>query len=271
MNRFVNVVMMGFLVLALSLGLWGRREMPRRVSVGEHELRVLVQGRGGPAVVFESFGAAYLEHMSRVQSAVAEWTTTVNYDHAGNWGSEPGPKPRDANRVAEELHTLLSRAGVAPPYILVGFSFGGPYSRVFAARYPDEVAGMVLIDPTQESFMRWLRASFPEVNRLTEEQRQSGSEWGSQLDSMAQAEAAVLPEIPIVLITAMKTSEGVFGRHVRPLWLQAHADWLSAYPDAEHVVTYRSGHGVPLSEPQMVIEAIRRVHARAQAKLDSAD
>jgi pimeloyl-ACP methyl ester carboxylesterase len=71
----------------------------------------------------------------------------VSYDRAGLGWSDIGPMPRTANRIVDELHTLLQRAAIPPPYVLVGHSFGGLTMPLFAARFPDEVAGMVLVDP----------------------------------------------------------------------------------------------------------------------------
>jgi pimeloyl-ACP methyl ester carboxylesterase len=70
------------------------------------------------------------------------------YDRAGRGWSEPADSVQDGAQIAIDLHTLLHRAGVSGPYILAGHSFGGLYVRIFAAHYPDEVAGLVLIDST---------------------------------------------------------------------------------------------------------------------------
>ena len=273
MRIWLSVFCLVPLALSILLSRAALDNMPRQVSVGSHRLRALVQGQGGPAVVFECFGAAYLEHMNRVQPAISKLTTTVNYDHAGHWASEPGPLPRDANRIAEELHDLLARLAVSPPYVLVGFSFGGPYVRVFAGKYPEEVAGIVLVDPTQEAFMKWLRETWPTVNQVSAEDRRERSEWGSQWDSMKQAEAAPLPDVPITLITGMR-ADGPFGRHVKPKWLKAHAEWLAPHARGRHIVTTRSGHGIPLSEPDLVIQAIVQMLASvrgAESPLNGVD
>ena len=83
--------------------------------------------------------------MGGIAPAVAATTTVCAYDRAGHGRSDEAG-PQDGIALATDLHTLLERAGVAGPYVLVGHSSGGPYVRVFAARYPDEVAGMVLLD-----------------------------------------------------------------------------------------------------------------------------
>ena len=70
------------------------------------------------------------------------------YDRAGRGWSDPADGPQDAARIAAELHTLLERAQVPGPYVLAGHSFGGLYVQTFAATYPDQVAGLVLLDST---------------------------------------------------------------------------------------------------------------------------
>ncbi len=84
---------------------------------------------------------------SLVQPAVAQRTRACSYDRAGFGWSDAGPMPRTAGRVADELRALLDRAGVPPPFVLVGHSFGGLVMRIFAARHRAEVAGLVLVDP----------------------------------------------------------------------------------------------------------------------------
>ena len=83
-----------------------------------------------------------------IEPAVAADTRVCVYDRAGRGWSEPADAPQDATRIATDLHTLLQRGGIAGPYVLAGHSFGGLYVQTFAALYPDEVAGMVLIDST---------------------------------------------------------------------------------------------------------------------------
>lgn len=123
----------------------------RLVSVGEHRLHANVQGQGWPTVVLDAgYGGSSLD-WSLVAPAVAESTRVVSYDRAGMGWSDPGPEPRTSRRIAEELHTLLERLGIEPPYILVGHSFGGINVRTFFRLYPEEVAGIVLVDASHEA------------------------------------------------------------------------------------------------------------------------
>src|SRR5207245_9197421 len=101
-----------------------------------------------------------------IHEAVGRFTRAVSYSRAGMEGSEPGPKPRTAQQIARELQAALRSANVSPPYVLVGHSFGGPCIRVYAQLFPEDVAGMVLVDPaqeqareeTEEDFRIWLEA-----------------------------------------------------------------------------------------------------------------
>lgn len=119
----------------------------RLVSLGSHRLHIRCAGEGAPAVVFDAALGASSLSWSLVQPAVARVTRACTYDRAGFGWSEPGPRPRTAGRIADELRALLDQAGVAPPFVLVGHSFGGLVARLFHARHPADVAGLVLIEP----------------------------------------------------------------------------------------------------------------------------
>ena len=120
------------------------------VNTGGHKIHMDMQGTGSPVVIFENGSGDFSFIWSLVQPEIAKLTKTVSYDRAGYACSEQGPLPRTCKQLAWELHTALKNAGVNPPYILVGQSFGGFIVRAFARYYPGEVAGMVLVDAIQE-------------------------------------------------------------------------------------------------------------------------
>ena len=117
------------------------------VQLKGRSLHLLSMGEGSPTVVFESGLMSTVLSWCDIQAEIAKDAHAVSYDRAGLGWSDAEPAPRDAERIVSELHQLLEQAQVSPPYILVGHSFGGLTTRLFAARYPDEVAGLVLIDP----------------------------------------------------------------------------------------------------------------------------
>ncbi|WP_148575372.1 alpha/beta fold hydrolase [Nocardioides caldifontis] len=120
----------------------------RLIDVGGHQMHLSCTGSGSPTVVLEPGAGGTSASMGWVAPAVAKQTRVCVYDRAGRGGSEPAGVPQDGARVATDLHALLHEAGVPAPYVLAGHSFGGLYVRTFAAHYPDEVAGLVLIDST---------------------------------------------------------------------------------------------------------------------------
>lgn len=125
------------------------RTMPGRlVDVGDHRLHLVCAGTGGPTVVLEPGAGEMAANLGWITPDVARTTRVCAYDRAGRGWSDPADTTQDGARIASDLHTLLHRAGVPGPYVLAGHSFGGLYVLAFAARYPDEVAGMVLVDST---------------------------------------------------------------------------------------------------------------------------
>jgi pimeloyl-ACP methyl ester carboxylesterase len=110
------------------------------VGIGGRILNIFCSGTGGPTVILESASGIGLEWQS-LQTEVAKFTQACWYERAGMGWSEPGPFPRTAAAIASDLHELLKRAGVAPPYVLAGFSFGGLPLRVYTKLYRNEVAG----------------------------------------------------------------------------------------------------------------------------------
>jgi pimeloyl-ACP methyl ester carboxylesterase len=115
-------------------------------DVGGHRLHLYCTGTGTPTVVLENGLGETSPDWARIRAAVDPTTRVCAYDRAGQGWSDDVAAPQDAVAIATDLHTLLARAGEAGPFVLVGHSAGGPYSMTFAAKYPEEVAGMVLLD-----------------------------------------------------------------------------------------------------------------------------
>jgi pimeloyl-ACP methyl ester carboxylesterase len=118
------------------------------VDVGDHQLHVACTGSGSPTVVLEPGAGDFSAAFGWIAPVVAEDTRVCAYDRAGRGWSEQADSPQDAEQIAADLHTMLDRADIPGPYVLAGHSFGGLYTLTFAASYPDDVAGMVLVDST---------------------------------------------------------------------------------------------------------------------------
>jgi pimeloyl-ACP methyl ester carboxylesterase len=124
----------------------------RRYAVAGRQLALHRAGAGGPSVVFlPGAGLIGLDYLN-IHSQIATSTTAVVYDRGGTGWSDPTALPRTAAAVAEELRALLAAAEIPAPYVLVGHSLGGAYIRRYAQLYPDEVAGLLFLDPAHEGY-----------------------------------------------------------------------------------------------------------------------
>ncbi len=173
----------------------------------------------------------------------------ISYDRAGFGKSEPGWKPRTAEQIVSELHKALKKAKLKPPYVLVGHSAGGMYMRVFAHKYPQEVSGIVLVDPAPEAFYGWLKVK---------------DQWAALNISVQQAKAAwPLPRVPLVLLTAMRPGPEPPAEGLQ-VWLRMHKEFLRRVPGSKHVVTEKSGHDLPHDQPELVIDTIKQIVERVK-------
>ncbi len=156
LQRMLGGLLIVLVVLALAGGVYQTLATARDVrafsppgqlvDIGGYKLHLYCQGEGSPTVILESGQANSVPVWAWVQPAVAKTTRVCAYDRAGVGWSDASPQPRDAQHSATELHTLLKHAAISAPYILVGHSFGGLVTHVYAVQYPDEVAGLVWLD-----------------------------------------------------------------------------------------------------------------------------
>jgi pimeloyl-ACP methyl ester carboxylesterase len=161
--RRIGLALVGLIVALLSLAVVGaiyqavatkraERAYPppgEMVDVGGYSLHINCVGKGSPTVLLDGGSGEMSADWVLVQQEVSGTTRVCAYDRAGMGWSEMGPEPRDAKQISNELHTLLEDANIEGPYVLVGHSFGGLYMQTYAARYPEEVAGMALVDSSQ--------------------------------------------------------------------------------------------------------------------------
>lgn len=273
--------------------------MPGRlVSIGTHRLHLWCEGSGSPAVILEAGLGAYSVDWSLIRPALAARTRVCSYDRAGYAWSDRGPEPRGLRTSVSELHALLRAAGVSPPFILVGQSWGGRIVRVYAHRYPGEVAGMVLIDTYSEGEGKVPAAVISALDPRAEVESADPSarlaadlraahDWAASLprqqdisDHTEPAEtiaattaksAAPLGDKPLVVISAGRLSwdarerptdvpyKTALQEHVRS---EAFLATLSR--NSRFVVARASFHLVHLYEPALVVAAIEDVLSSAR-------
>jgi len=194
------------------------------VDAGGHKLHLRVTGDGGPTVIFENGSGDFSFIWSLVQPKVSEFTTSVSYDRAGYAWSEPGPMPRTAHQLSFELHTALQNAGVKPPYILVGQSFGGFLVRAFARYYPKEVAGMVLVDVIPENSRILIGGKPTRIREFATGRAEPApqlffkSEYKDMIDSSAASQATIEPPLDRLPDSIQKLQ----------LWAQVQKKYLDA-------------------------------------------
>lgn len=236
------------------------------VDVGGYKLTLQVAGTGTPTVVLDYGLGGSIETWSDVFPEVARFTRVVAYDRAGYGKSEPGPEPRSQTQIATELHTLLHRANIAPPYVLIGHSLGGADIRAFAHLFKDEVAGLVFVDPFNENIF----ASASEQERATAQAQQEAAlkdapaavqaEWkfmkSENQNNFPQLRAfGAPPDVPMMVLVA--------GRDRPPRWVKSvlavYGTWITEATEGGLVVNPDSGHAIQRDDPALVINAIRRV------------
>jgi len=224
-----------------------------------------------------------------VLPAVAGFTRVCAYDRPGTVGPYTGdpaqpsrsdavPQPHAPDDVVADLHALLAAADVPGPYVLAGHSLGGAYARLYAATYPDAVAGVVLID----AFNEYYRAAFtPEqwAHALAfmgtpppglDDPDLERADLDAVLDAVEAAVAAQpLPELPLAVLSRGREDElpPELTADLPPGLLEAQADaappsqaqLAALVPDARHVIAAESSHYIQVQQPALVIEAIRQV------------
>lgn len=259
------------------------------VDVGGVRLHLDCRGTGGPTVVIDAGLGAWSTPWHSVQTAVTSTTRVCTYDRAGLGYSEGSAQPRDASHFADELHTLLHRAEIPGPYVLAGHSLGGLTVRVYAHRYPQDVAGLVFVDsmaPQQDRMPVTTTASpAPGVHFLAVAARLglvrllSGplrfSEGLPPEDAGAYTALSVTPRyfqtmaaetagIPASLAQAGEvTTLGDLpitvltrGLDQNPAWLAKQRDLLELSSHSTQVIAPHSGHNIELDEPQVAATAL---------------
>ena len=128
------------------------------VDIGGRKLNLFCMGSGKTTVLFEAGGSDWSVIWALVQPAIAKQARACAYDRAGLGYSDPAFLPRTPVAVVEDMHQLIAKAGLKTPLVLVGHSLGGFNAKLYAALYPKDVAGLVLVDPAEECQAERVRA-----------------------------------------------------------------------------------------------------------------
>jgi pimeloyl-ACP methyl ester carboxylesterase len=238
------------------------------VDAGGFYLRIRCIGSGSPAVVMDSGLNMPMQTWGPVPPAAAQFTRVCTYDRAGIGRSDPWPGQgvRTSDHVVRELHALLSKAGVAGPYVLVGHSFGGLNARLYASRYPKEVVGLVLVDSSHEDqYARFAALMDPVSREKYLRHERGGNDEGVDLEASAGLlrAAGPLPVVPLVVLSADQKCEAT-NAAMRRAASEMQACLAQLVPNGKQVRAAGSGHFIQLGRPELVIEAIRNVVSSAR-------
>lgn len=243
----------------------------RMVDVGERALYIECTGSGSPVVVLQSGLAESSTYWSRIAPTVAVTTTVCAYDRAGHGRSDEANGPQDGTAIAADLHTLLERADLTGPFILAAHSSGGPYTQVFAARYPEAVAGVVLLDaqpaeaftalpdyPATYRTLQLMYGASPSLARIGI----LGPVLGLPADQSTVAAARNARDELAILPTALQQAQALTSLGDRPLivvtagtgsqagWLAAHELMAALSTDSAQRVVETASHSSLITGPE---------------------
>lgn len=235
------------------------------VDVGGYYLRIECRGTGSPTVIMDAGLEMRRESWETVPQQMAKFTRVCTYDRAGVGESDKptSPLPRTSERIVTELHTLLQNAGEREPFLLVGHSFGGMNARLYANHFPQQVAGIVLVDSShEEQYERY--AALQPLSEREEYLRHEGGGNGEKIDLLASADelrkSISLPPVPLVILSARR-------QNVPPeeaSKMQAHDEmddeFARRFPGSKLIVVPDSGHFIQIDKPEAVIDSIRGVY-----------
>ncbi len=229
-------------------GCWDRSQADTYVDIGGYRLAVRCIGQGSPTVILESGLGSSSGSWREVQPSVSEFARVCSYDRAGLALSDNRlNRTIEGGFVADELHRLIAGLGLQPPFVFVGASIGGIYTRLYDERYPGEAAGMVFVDSSHEDQFARFDAEAT-VQHFADE---GGSEIDLRPVVNELHQAGGFGNIPVISLDS--------GKIDNPIFLDLRRDLVNRSTNAMLVVANEAGHEIQHDQPDIVIESIRLV------------
>ncbi|WP_459503498.1 alpha/beta fold hydrolase [Bacillus sp. C1] len=236
-----------------------KTKVEQKLDVGGFELYYEYFGEENenPTVVFDSGYGWALENWDPIKEEVAKFAKVFMYDRAGVGKSEKDERPCHSKQAVENLHMLLKKANVKPPYVLVGHSFGGLNVRLYASTYPKEVAGVILLDSCHEDQNKVMAPLFSkEVQEAYFNQFGAEGSFQEVEESLEQVRASeLLSNIPLLVMTG--TSQPHHTSESMSAWIGFHKELAKLSTKSKHIIVEEAGHAIHVDCPQTVIHAIQ--------------
>jgi pimeloyl-ACP methyl ester carboxylesterase len=296
MPRLRSIAVLGVVLLVTATAAQAERaptsgDFAGPVDVDGRKLYLECKGTGSPTVILISGYRNNAEiwttppgpGITPVFAAVAGFTRACTYDRPGTIldathlsRSDPVPMPRTAEAVASELHDLLDSAKIEGPYVLVAHSLGGLFARLYAGTYPNDVAGLVLVDAWPEAMPKllgpdqwaaYVTLSDPAPPGLESYSDLESIDFGAASERMAQ-EAARRPLFGLPLFVLSRAKPVALPPNVpaefsqagfEAAWRKGQDELAALLPDAHHIVATESDHYIQIEQPDLVIDAVRAV------------
>lgn len=285
MTRLLQIIFLFSISTASVSGVFPQAP-GERFDIGGYQVHIYCQGEGSPTVIVDvGLGDDSTDWLA-VQQGVAADSRICVFDRPGYGWSDFGPQPRNSMRIAYELETLLDRAKIKPPYVMVGHSFGGYNIRIFTANHPEQVQGMVLVDASHEDQYERFQISLPQhynrrsnilvlpkdigdeayMNKPKVLRERAFHAARAEISSLSQSAEQVqqhrkLPDIPLVIVSRGKPEWfGDLSQQTREkTWTDLQQELYLLSPNSQHVFAHESGHDIPQKQPQIIIDAINNV------------
>ena len=235
-----------------------------KVLVDGHEMVLYKTGNKGPVVLLEAGGNSNHNSWNSIVPELSKTMTVITYDRPGYLSSVSCTKPRTANRVAEELKQALVTAGIKGPYIIGGWSCGGAFARAFAAKYPQEVKGLLLVDPAAKEVYDQMAMQYPDAftriyNERTGDNLAAEDEFSAMMPTMYQASLSDKNyKGKIELLIAGSYSGWTTFEQLKKIWIDELVEWAKARNNSKYEIV-NSGHAIQFEKPETVINAIKRL------------
>lgn len=235
------------------------KEMFVKISNCTLYAKLVGENNGKPTVVMDVGYGDFSKTWDSVIGDISMLTNVLIYDRAGLGKSETSSNPRTSSEMVKELKELLIQANIKPPYILVGHSFGGVNMRMYATKYHHDVCGIVLVDSTPEDYReRFLPTMSQDFQQTYNKQFVYEGNYDEFMESLMQLKETRLKlNVPLMVLSAGKKAH--YSKESQELWNEMQRGILEISSEGELVIAENSAHYIQNDEPEVVVNAIKKL------------